>query len=94
MRQLIWEKAFARTLKRTIRKQPTLRNEFEQTLNLLQQDVFAPSLETHKLKGNLAVSGPVVLDTPSVLSSTLLRPKAREKMIFGYSKIGTHDEVY
>jgi mRNA-degrading endonuclease YafQ of YafQ-DinJ toxin-antitoxin module len=63
MRQLIWGKTFARDLKRVIKKQPTLQNEFEQTLKLLQQDVFAPSLETHKLKASSLVYGPAVLHT-------------------------------
>jgi addiction module RelE/StbE family toxin len=42
-----------RSVKRIVKKRATLRNEIEQTLKLLAQDTFAPSLETHKLKGKL-----------------------------------------
>jgi mRNA-degrading endonuclease YafQ of YafQ-DinJ toxin-antitoxin module len=69
-----------------IKKQPTLQNEFEQTLKLLQQDVFGPSLETHKLKGKLAGLWPAVLHTTYELSLTSLRPKVSRKMILGCSK--------
>jgi mRNA-degrading endonuclease YafQ of YafQ-DinJ toxin-antitoxin module len=51
MRRLIWSTAFVRSVKRVVKKRATLRNEVEQTLKLLAQDTFAPSLETHKLKG-------------------------------------------
>ena len=83
MRQLIWEKAFSRALKRAIKRQPSLRNEFELTLNLLEQDAFAPSLETHKLKGKLAGLWACSADTISALSLTLFRSKVSRKLIFG-----------
>ena len=89
MRQLTWGKPFARDLNRAIKKQPTLQNEFEQTLKLLQQDVFAPSLETHKLKGKLAgLWACSVAYNLRILSLTWLRPKVSRKMIFGCSKKG------
>jgi mRNA-degrading endonuclease YafQ of YafQ-DinJ toxin-antitoxin module len=42
MRQLIWGKTFARDLKRAIKKQPTLQNEFEQTLKLFSKTCSRP----------------------------------------------------
>ena len=56
MRNLIWGKTFVRALKRTVSKYPTLRQDIVETLQLLQENPFAPPLETHKLKGKLSGS--------------------------------------
>jgi addiction module RelE/StbE family toxin len=53
MRKLIWSNTFVRLMKRMIRKHPQLRQDIEDTLNLLVQDAYAPQLHTHKLKGKL-----------------------------------------
>jgi len=54
VRRLVWGKTFARAYKRMLRKHPELDVTIEQTLQLLLDDPFHPSLETHKLKGKLA----------------------------------------
>ena len=54
MRKLIWSTPFVRSVRRAVKRRATLRNDIDQTLKLLAQDTFAPSLETHKLKGKLA----------------------------------------
>ena len=56
MRTLIWGKTFIKALKRTLRKYPTLKQDIEETLRLLQINPFASQLATHKLKGKLAGS--------------------------------------
>jgi len=54
MRTLIWGKTFAKAFKRTIKKHPTLKDDVEKTLRVLEKDPFNPQLETHKLKGKLS----------------------------------------
>ena len=54
MRNLVWARTFVRAYKRVLRKHPDLDASIEQTLQLLLDDPFHPSLETHKLKGKLA----------------------------------------
>lgn len=56
MRTLIWGKTFVKAFKRTIKKYPTLKQDIEETLNLLVEDPFISQLETHKLKGKLSGS--------------------------------------
>ena len=51
---LVWSAAFSRALKRKTRRNPQLRGTVEQTLRQLATDPFHPSLESHKLKGDLA----------------------------------------
>ena len=54
MRTLIWSNSFVRAFKRTLKKHPHAQADLEATLARLADDPFAPHLETHKLKGNLA----------------------------------------
>ncbi|ACK70256.1 addiction module toxin, RelE/StbE family [Gloeothece citriformis PCC 7424] len=53
MRELIWDNSFKRAFKRVTRKQPQLEEKIFEVLELLIQDPFAPSLRSHKLKGQL-----------------------------------------
>ena len=54
MRRLVWGRTFARAYERTLRRHPELDVTMERTLQLLLDEPFHPSLETHKLKGKLA----------------------------------------
>jgi addiction module RelE/StbE family toxin len=56
VRRLVWGETFVRAYKRIVRRHPELGVTIEQTLQLLLDDPFHPSLETHKLKGKLAGS--------------------------------------
>jgi mRNA-degrading endonuclease YafQ of YafQ-DinJ toxin-antitoxin module len=91
MRHLIWEKAFARALKRAIKKQPALRNEFDQALKLLQQDVFTPSLETHKLKGPLAGRWACSVGYDLRIVFDFVRTEGQGEDDIRLLEIGTHD---
>jgi mRNA-degrading endonuclease YafQ of YafQ-DinJ toxin-antitoxin module len=53
MRTLIWSKTFIRSFKRMVKRRPSLNENIEKTLRLSLENPFAPSLETHKLKGKL-----------------------------------------
>jgi mRNA-degrading endonuclease YafQ of YafQ-DinJ toxin-antitoxin module len=54
-----WTPKSLRTFKKLVRKNPQLRLLIEATLELLSEDCFNPSLRTHKLTGDLSVSGRV-----------------------------------
>ncbi|WP_254625745.1 plasmid stabilization system protein [Nostoc sp. TCL240-02] len=53
MRVLVWDSSFKRAFKRVIRKNPRLEKAIFEVLELLVTDPFAPSLKSHKLKGDL-----------------------------------------
>jgi len=52
-RELLKSKAFIRSAKKFIKKSPQIIDDLKETLELLSEDAFYPSLKTHKLKGNL-----------------------------------------
>ncbi len=94
MRTLIWGKTFLRALKRTMRKYPTLKQDIEETLRLLEENPFALQLATHKLKGKLkgswACSAGYHL---RIIFDFVKNPRQQEDDIL-LLEIGTHDEVY
>jgi mRNA-degrading endonuclease YafQ of YafQ-DinJ toxin-antitoxin module len=94
MRTLIWGKTFVRTLKRTIRKHPQLREDIQTTLKLLQEDPFDPRLATHKLKGKLLGSwaSSVAYDLRIVFDFVKSADQQEDDILL--LEIGTHDEVY
>jgi mRNA interferase YafQ len=53
MRKLIPTPKFHRALRKFTKRNATLRANIQETLELMEADVFAASLETHKLSGNL-----------------------------------------
>jgi len=56
MRRLIWGKTFLRAFRKTLKKNPQLRNNIEDTLRQLAENPFETKLSTHKLKGKLSGS--------------------------------------
>ena len=50
---LNWSSSYKRAFKKTIKKDPLLRDRILAVMDLLQKDPFQPQLKTHKLKGIL-----------------------------------------
>ena len=94
MRTLVWGKTFLRALKRTLRKYPTLQQDVEETLRLLQENPFAPRLATHKLKGKLEGSWACSVGYDlRIIFEFVQSANQREDDIL-LLEIGTHDDVY
>lgn len=94
MRTLVWSKTFIRAFKSTIRKNPALREDIENTLRVLVQNPYTPQLETHKLKGRLAGSWSCNAGYDlRIIFDFVKNDKHKEDDIF-LMEIGTHDEVY
>ena len=83
-----------RSVKRAVKKRATLRNEIEQTLILLAQDTFTPSLETHKLKGKLAGLWACNVGYDLRIVFDFVQIEGRQEAGINLLEIGTHDEVY
>lgn len=94
MRQLIWDAGFVRSLKRTLKKQPSLRTRVEQTLRRLVDDPFDPALGAHKLKGKLAGTWAccVAYDLRILFRFVPAESGAEENILL--IDVGTHEEVY
>lgn len=94
MRRLIWTTTFVRSVKRAVKKRATLREEIEQTLILLAQDAFAPSLETHKLKGKLTGFWACSVAYDMRIVFDFVQIEGQQQAGIKLLEIGTHDEVY
>ena len=94
MRTLIWGKSFLRAFKRTVKKNPELKNDIEETLRLLAKDPFNSRISTHKLKGTLSGSWACSVGYDlRVVFDFVKNTRGKEDDIF-LIEIGTHDEVY
>ena len=94
MRTLVWGATFVRSFKRTLRKHPSLKQDIEDTLKLLEVDPFVPQLATHKLKGKLAGSWAcsVTYDLRIVFDFVESPDQNGDDILL--LEIGSHDEVY
>ncbi|HXU08769.1 MAG TPA: type II toxin-antitoxin system mRNA interferase toxin, RelE/StbE family [Blastocatellia bacterium] len=94
MRKVIWSTPFVRSVKRAVKRRATLRNDIEQTLKLLARDTFAPSLETHKLKGKLAGFWACSVGYDLRIVFDFVQIEGEQEAGIKLLEIGTHDEVY
>lgn len=79
-------------MKRLVKKQPQLEDQLEEIFLRLAEDVFQPTLKSHKLQGDLAGmwSCSAAYDLRIVFS--IVQCDKGEAILL--RTIGTHDEVY
>ena len=53
MRKLVWDSSFRRAFKKRTRNDPLLETSILDTIELLIEEPFHPSLKAHKLRGTL-----------------------------------------
>ena len=88
--RLVFTDGYNKKAAKWIKKHPNLKDQYLKTLQLMELDIYHPSLRLHKLSGSL-----------SGLSSVSINMSYRitlELMIQGNDiiliNIGSHDEVY
>jgi len=91
-RLLLPSKAFERSARRFVRKQPHYAPELQLTLELLASDAFHPQLKTHKLKGKLAGSWACSAGYDLRIVLQFVKHGGQDAILL--EGIGTHDEVY
>lgn len=89
---LLRSSAFIREGKKRIKKQPSIVQSLQDTLNLLSQDPFHPRLRTHKLKGELKNSWSCSAGYDLRIIVSFVEYDNKQAILF--ESIGTHDEVY
>lgn len=88
MRKIVISPKFERSLRRYIRRHPDLKKRLELVIQQIESDVFAPSLETHSLKGKLdGLQG----CSCGYDCRIVLRIEPETVILLD---IGTHDDVY
>jgi addiction module RelE/StbE family toxin len=93
MRTLVWGKGFKRSFDRMVGRRPKLKEDLEETLDLLVENPFASQLETHKLKGELMGSWACSAGYDVRVIFQFVKGDEKEDDIFLIA-VGTHDEVY
>ncbi|MFB2920032.1 MULTISPECIES: type II toxin-antitoxin system YafQ family toxin [Aerosakkonema] len=94
MKIITFARSFKRAYKAIIRKRPELQPKVEAVLRLLAENTFDPSLQTHKLKGQLAGSWACTVEYDCrIVFDFVANPESGDEEIL-LLDIGSHDEVY
>lgn len=94
MRELVLTAKFKRAYRQFVRRNRRLQSRIDEVLEEMQQDVFNPTLGTHKLSGTLFgfIACSCGYDCRIVFS--IERDPQSEKEVIVLLDIGTHDEIY
>ena len=91
-RELLSTKAFLRTARKLVGRDPQLATSLRAALELLAEDAQHPTLRTHKLKGKLSGSWACSAGYNLRIVFQLVQHEGREAILL--EAVGTHDEVY
>lgn len=91
-RVIIHATSFTRASKRYLKKHPDADPALVATLMKMAEDVFAPSLRTHKLKGRFADQWACSGDYDLRIIFQFVQHEGAEAILL--LSVGTHDEVY
>jgi addiction module RelE/StbE family toxin len=94
MRELVLTPKFKRTYGKIVRKDKAFQKRLEDILIQMGQDVFANSLGTHKLSGELTGLWACSCGYDCRIVFALETDKDTGQEIILLIDIGTHDEVY
>jgi mRNA interferase YafQ len=93
-RPLVRTPSFNRAFRKFVRRQPELLEGIERTLQLMESDVFAPSLGAHKLSGELhGLRACSCGYNCRIVFSIDHDPRTRAEIVLLHT-VGTHDQVY
>ena len=88
--QLVFTESYLKRAKKFAKRHPELRNLYQKTLQLLEQNPFHPSLRLHPLTGNLNELHSISINLSYRITIDLLIDD--ETIIF--INVGSHDEIY
>lgn len=94
MRQIGWTPKSLRAFRRLVKRNPDLRSAIEKTLNQLSKDPFHPSLQTHKLTGDLAGIWSASIDYKLRILFEFVNDMESQEQSILLLNIGSHDDVY
>ncbi|MEL7349830.1 MAG: type II toxin-antitoxin system YafQ family toxin [Cyanobacteria bacterium P01_A01_bin.116] len=94
MRELVLTAKFKRALRKFVKRNPDLKNRVESTLQQMEIDIFAQSLKTHKLSGNLADGNACSCGYDCRIIFTIEKDAETGVESIILINVGTHDDVY
>lgn len=92
--KLVWSAKFTRAAKRATRRNPGLLDDLSAALELLEADHRHPSLQTHKLKGDLDGCWACSAGYDLRVVFEFRRHAQTRDLEIHLLNVGTHDEVY
>ena len=93
-RELVLTPKFKRAFRKFVGRNTRLQKRIEDTLMQMQEDVFVPSLGTHKLSGTLEGLRACSCGYDCRIVFSIERDPAVGGEVIVLLNIGTHDEVY
>jgi mRNA interferase YafQ len=94
MRRLVSTPKFEKAYRIFLRRHPSLQKRIDATLVKMEQDVFAPDLETHKLSGKLFGLSACSCGYDCRIVFSIQKEPNTDQECLVLIAIGTHDEVY
>ncbi len=94
MRELVLTPKFRRAYRKFVKRDRSLQKHIEDALELMQIDVFMPSLGTHKLSGELFGLWACSCGYDCRIIFVVETDSKAGREVILLLDIGTHDEVY
>jgi mRNA-degrading endonuclease YafQ of YafQ-DinJ toxin-antitoxin module len=94
MRELVLTPKFKRSYRKFVKRERELQKRIDESLRLMQDDVFSPSLGTHKLSEELFGLWACSCGYDCRIVFALERNPTSGDDVILLLDIGTHDEVY
>jgi addiction module RelE/StbE family toxin len=94
MRELVSTPKFRRAFRRFARRNRLLQQRIENTLEMMEQDVFAATLSAHKLSGTLYGLWACSCGYDCRIVFAIEQDETSGDEVIVLLDIGTHDEVY
>lgn len=92
--EVVWSSGFKRSFKKITKKNPQLKNQIINVLRILADDPFIPSLNSHKLGGELAGLWSCSVAYNCRIIFNFSQDEELLEMVILLIDIGSHDEVY
>ena len=94
IRELVLTPRFQRSFRKFVRRNPRLQSHIEQTLVKMREDVFAATLGTHKLTGDLLGLLACSCGYDCRILFSIQQQTDTQPEVILLIDIGTHDVVY
>jgi mRNA interferase YafQ len=94
MKRLILTTKFTRALRKFGQRDSRIKAQVKKALELMEEDVFAPNLNTHQLRGELAGFYACSCGYDCRIIFVIETDRDTNQEIIVLVNVGTHDEVY
>jgi mRNA interferase YafQ len=93
-RRLVLTPKFSRAFRKFVRYDTRLQKQIEETIRRMENDVFSPTLGTHKLSGVLTGLRACTCGYDCRIIFALEQDANSDEEVIVLLNIGSHDEVY